>query len=266
MAEPRRVLLSFDVEEFDAPPEFGQPIADADQLRIGAEGWSLTLDLLARLALPATLFTTARIAEHRPDLLRRSLALGCEIASHGLRHTGLEIPHLAQSREILARLSGAPVVGFRAARLAAVPHDAIADAGYLYNSSENPTWIPGRYNNFFRTRKPYTDAGGRLLNIPASVTPIVRFPMFWLSFKNAPLPITRAAAAWILAADGVLNLYFHPWEFTDLSPWRLPPYMKRLHGPAMLDRLERYLAWLARRATFETFAAFAERRRRESPR
>jgi hypothetical protein len=67
-------------------------------------------------------------------------------------------------------------------RLKEVEDREIEKAGYEYNSSMNPTYLPGRYNNFFKTRTRYYS--NNLLNIPISVTPLIRFPLFWLSFKT----------------------------------------------------------------------------------
>jgi hypothetical protein len=47
----------------------------------------------------------------------------------------------------------------------------IEKAGYEYNSSMNPTYIPGRYNNLSKPRTAYYT--NKLLNIPISVTPLL---------------------------------------------------------------------------------------------
>ncbi len=79
------------------------------------------------------------------------------------------------------------------ARLQKVPDREIEAAGYTYNSSMNPTYLPGRYNNFFQPRTPYYS--NQLLNIPVSVTPLLRFPLFWLSFKTCPFPFINLLAS-----------------------------------------------------------------------
>jgi len=61
----------------------------------------------------------------------------------------------------------------------------IKKAGYENNSSMNPTYIPDRYNNLSKPRTAYYT--NKLLNLPISVTRLIRFPLFWLSFKNFPL-------------------------------------------------------------------------------
>lgn len=247
------VLLSFDAEEFDIPLEYGHPVDDRTQLELGARGLEVVLDLLDRLSVPATFFTTARLALARPELVRRA-AQHHEIASHGWRHSSFCEEDLSRSRGALERVSGTPVIGFRRPRMAPTDHGAILRAGYRYNSSENPTWIPGRYNAWRAPRTPYFS--GELLNVPASVTPCVRFPLFWLSFKNFPSALIKAASARTLATDGYLSLYFHPWEFVDIRGWALPRHVRRMCGPPLVERLESYIHWLRQRARPITFTEF----------
>jgi hypothetical protein len=284
-ARPGRVLLSFDAEEFDLPLERGQTLSLDEQMAVGGEGLRRTLDLLDTIArerggrepLPATFFCTAVFAERFPDLIARAVAAGHEIASHGVVHgaSAWRDEHLRESRERLERVSGTPCRGFRRPRLTQTDRGLIAAAGYRYNSSENPTWLPGRYNNFFQPRLPYerpaaapavtppslapgTPAQPGLLNIPASVTPVVRFPLFWLSFKVCPLSVTKLAARSVLARDPALVLYFHPWELCDLSRYRVPAYVKACDGSRMTAKLGAYLRWLAARRPFVRYADFAD--------
>jgi len=70
------VTLGFDVEEFDFPLERGRGIDFGTQLAVSSEGLEFLLDLLARLELRATFYTTANFALHRTDLVRRIVAGG----------------------------------------------------------------------------------------------------------------------------------------------------------------------------------------------
>jgi hypothetical protein len=251
------VLLSFDVEEFDFALEYGQDVAEPEQFGVSAEGLVLTLDMLDRLGFTATFFCTAHFALHHEGLIRR-VAARHEVASHGFYHSRFEPDDLARSRLALERVCGMPVRGYRHPRLRSLDRRLVRDAGYTYNSSENPVWLPGRYNNLRRPRVAYTEGG--LLNVPISATPLIRFPLFWLTFKNVPELLMWAASAWTLWSDGYINVFFHPWEFTRMAGYKIPTVAKRLDGEALLDRLERYLVWLGRRARFVTFGEFAEAR------
>lgn len=251
----KKVLLSLDVEEFDIPEEYGQSVGPDEKIRVSTEGLISVLDLLDELDLTVTCFTTVYYAQNEPDLMRR-ISARHEIASHGFFHSNFRPGDLLRSRLELEEICGKKVLGFRQPRFEDVDHKALIDAGYTYNSSENPIWLPGRYMHFFRPRLPYFS--GELLNLPISASPAIRYPFFWLSFKNSPLWLFRNMSRWTLRTDGYLNIFFHPWEFSDLGAWRLPSYVKRPCGKKMLKKVEDYLVWLRDRAEFTTCSAFAE--------
>ncbi|MDX2118848.1 MAG: polysaccharide deacetylase family protein [Planctomycetota bacterium] len=255
---PAAVALSFDVEEFDLPLEYGVAIDEAEQYRVGAEGLVVVLDMLDALGATATFFCTGAFARRRPDLIAR-IVTRHELASHGMNHSGFEPADLLASRELLESIGGVRVAGFRMARMAPVDTNAIRNAGYTYNASENPIWLPGRYNKFFAPRRPYVREG--LVQIPAGTSPLVRWPLFWLAFKNAPVACSRLATRWALAWDGETNLYFHPWEFAALDRFAVPGFIRRPDGTAMRDRLFEYLQWLMKRAELITMNTIAERTR-----
>jgi hypothetical protein len=273
----RLVLLSFDAEEFDIPAEYGCTIGADEQLRVGGEGVRRVLGLLERAGVRATFFTTAVFARAFPDLVRRMVGEGHELASHGYAHSSWSDDDLARSRIALQEIAGVPVAGFRRPRMAPTSARKVLEAGYRYNSSENPIWLPGRYNRFFRPRRAYwalLDRPGQatppepvvgsqadaLLHIPASAAPLLRWPLFWLAFKRAPLCCTRLATRACIARDGYAALYFHPWEFCDLTAdggYALPTRVRQPDGDRLLNRLARYIAW-ARRLPGVAFATYAD--------
>ncbi len=230
----RYILLSFDVEEFDMPLEYGIPIDDARQMEIGKAGLDAIQPILNERDLSATLFTTAHFAMHHPDDIR-TLALKHEIASHTFYHSRFSNEHLLQSRQQLEAISGQKILGLRMPRMREVEMEAVKSAGYQYDSSINPTWIPGRYNHFNLPRTVYTDQG--LTRLPASVSPGIRIPLFWLSFKNFPYPLFKLLVKQALRKDCYVCLYFHPWEFTDISHSGLPVYTRKPCGAPLLERL-----------------------------
>lgn len=252
-----KVLLSFDVEEFDLPCEYNHPIRLAEQLDVGAEGFRKVLDLLDETGVRATLFCTAVFASSHPELIARA-STKHEIASHGWSHTTFERRHLRESRDCLQQLSSQPCLGYRMARMTALEPALVAEAGYIYNSSENPIWLPGRYNNILKPRRPYRvqTPSGSVLQIPASATPFIRWPLFWLAFKNMPLISTKLATAACLAADGAAVLYFHPWEFCNLERYPIPSSVARIDGDRLIRKLRAYIHWLARVGTFTTYSEF----------
>ena len=98
--------------------------------------------------------------------------------------------------------------------------------------------------------------------MPVSALPLVRFPLFWLSFKNLPLPLYIPMAKTAMSATGFFNMYSHPWEYHERAAeaqWRIPRYIVRHAGEAQRLRLKRLLASLGRSGTFETFGEYLDR-------
>ena len=255
--------ISFDVEPFDIPLEYGNTLSIEKQYAMGSAGLVRVLDLLDQERARATFFITGQFAERNETLVRRIAAspLGHEIASHGYTHGDLESDHLELSRTVLGAISGRDVVGFRRARMAHTDSHDLAAAGYAYNASENPIWLPGRYNHFFdpRTARIENTQAGRLVQIPASATPLLRIPLFWLAFKNLPMSVIRRATSRVLRADRAMNTYFHPWEFMALGDYGLPRIVRRVDGEPLVERLRGYLRWLSTRAEFGTYGELASR-------
>jgi peptidoglycan/xylan/chitin deacetylase (PgdA/CDA1 family) len=72
MKHPERsILLSFDVEEFDMPLEYGHNISLETQMQTGKKGLDAVEMFLQKENIPVTLFTTAHFAEHYPDDIKR---------------------------------------------------------------------------------------------------------------------------------------------------------------------------------------------------
>ena len=61
-----RVLLSFDLEEFDLPNEYGAALPMSLQLGVTAQGMEILEPALSGLSLSATFFTTAFYAQQHP--------------------------------------------------------------------------------------------------------------------------------------------------------------------------------------------------------
>ena len=238
------ILLSFDIEEFDMPFEYGKDISFDDQLNISTKGTQKILAILKKHNVKATFYCTANYAQHKPDVILQIINEGHEVASHGFYHSDFKVEHLKQSREALEKLTKQPVKGYRMARMMPVDEKEIYKAGYQYNSSINPTYLPGRYNNFGKPRKWFYQDG--VLQLPSSVSPLVRFPLFWLSFHNLPMGLLKWLCKRTHNKDGYLNLYFHPWEFTDLKqPERFgfPGYVMKNTGVDFENRLDDFIAW-----------------------
>ncbi|ASZ11293.1 polysaccharide deacetylase family protein [Chitinophaga pendula] len=244
-----KILISVDVEEFDIPEEFGWHVPLDQKLDVSYRGLKRTLELFDQYGVTATFFITAFWAEHYPDLVKQ-MAAKHEIASHAYHHSSFSESDLESSRLLLQQISGQTVTGFRMPRLRPVSLQALKQAGYTYDASLNPTWLPGRYNNRHMPRLPFKKEG--LWIMPSSVSPILRYPIFWLSVKNAPLWVTSHFSKTILKKDHMLSCYFHPWELTNLEGYRLPAYIRRVSGQRMETRLKGFLQMLQSQGSFCT--------------
>lgn len=255
------VLLSFDIEEFDMPLEYGGEISLEEQLSISQNGLTKILDLLDKHKVKATFFSTVVFAEHSKKLIQRLLDASHELASHTYYHSDFKIEHLRTSKEALEKMFSISIKGLRMPRMMRIDEQDVFNAGYEYNSSINPTYLPGRYNNLSVSRTYFTKKN--VLQIPASVSPM-RIPLFWLSFHNFPQKIYQYLANRTIKKDGYLNLYFHPWEFSDIKnpKYQLPSFTTKNTNQKMVERFENFIIWLKNKGeTFETFETFMKEKK-----
>lgn len=252
-------MLTFDLEEFDIPEEYGQEVSETDQMQVTLRGMERVLAVLDEHQIRATFFTTGHFAGENPELIRH-LAGRHEIASHALYHAPAHVfreSDIAESRRILEAISGQAVHGFRMPRLKPFDKAALRQLGFRYDSSINPTWLPGRYN--LLGEAPFPGVSDGLIELPCSTTPWLRFPLFWLSFKNLPPAIYAGLCRFTLKKRGNLMLYFHPWEFADLSAYQLPSYVKSPDGARLASKLDLLVRALKKQnAAFVTCNAFCD--------
>ncbi len=242
------ILLTWDIEEYDLPVDFGSTPLPDDGVARGVEIWQAWLDLSERWNFPGTAFCTARLAQAAPKLLQETARRGHEIASHGWSHQRGDDLRLKASREILQKISGQRVLGFRAPRLRKIDKKEITAAGFRYDASLNPTWIPGRYDHRREPRRPFQI--GPLWEVPAAVLPGIRFPLFWASYHLLPLPIYLALCSQVLKLDGLLCLYFHPWELSELAEPKLPRWLTRRSQVERINRMGKLCLGLQRMGRF----------------
>ena len=233
------ILLSFDTEEFDVPREHGVDFSLERGMDVSVAGTNRILDCLAMNG-----------AERAPEVMRRIMAERHEVACHGVDHWRPQATDVERSKHIVERVTGRTVSGYRQPRMFPVSDGEIERMGYRYNSSLNPAFIPGRYMR------------GSVMQIPASVTPWVRFPLFWLALHNLPEGLYHALVRRVLRHDGYFVTYFHPWEFYELREhpeFRMPFIIRNNSGAAMVARLDRLIKMLKDRGHhFITFNEFVD--------
>lgn len=256
----KKVLLSFDIEEFDLPREQGCEITTSDAVNVSKHGTVEILNILSRQNVRATFFCTTTFALNARHVIEQIIKKGHEIASHGCNHTQPQPKDISESKRILESEFHTNIAGFRQPRMFEVDDNEISQAGYIYNSSLHPAIIPGRYMHLNIPRLPFMKS--QVLQIPASVTPILRLPVFWLACHNYPFAFYKLLVRWILNNDKLFVIYFHPWEFVDLNKdanWHIPYIIKRNSGKEMCLRLEELIVMLKNlHADFITYTEFSK--------
>ncbi|MFC7335300.1 XrtA system polysaccharide deacetylase [Rhodocista pekingensis] len=190
------------------------------------------LDLFARHGTRATFFTLGWVAERHPSLIRRIVAEGHELASHGHAHHPLHEldafrfrADVRRAKRLLEDIGGVAVTGYRAPSFsigAHTPwaHEVLAEEGHRYSSSVYPV-RHDHYGSPDAPRTPYRVAGGALLEIPPTTCRVLG--------RNLPcsgggyfrlLPLTVSDLAFRKAARqlGRCVFYFHPWEIDPGQP------------------------------------------------
>ncbi len=253
------ILLSFDTEEFDVPKEHGVEFSLADGMAVSRVGIERILDVLLRTGVHATFFCTANFAEQAPDLIERIKKEGHEVACHGCDHWNPQPTDFEQSKIRVEKVAGIKTYGYRQPRMFPVDEKEIQRMGYRYNSSLNPAFIPGRYMHLTTPRTYFMKDG--VLQIPASVSPWFRIPLFWLALHNFPEWFYYMLVRRVLKHDGYFNTYFHPWEFYELNDhpeFKMPFIIRHHSGQAMVERLERLITTFQKEGqSFCTYNEFA---------
>ncbi|HDK42737.1 MAG TPA: polysaccharide deacetylase, partial [Candidatus Pacearchaeota archaeon] len=181
----KRILLTFDVEEFDLPREFNQNISEEEMYEISKNGLFAVINLLDKHSIKATFFTTSNFAKKYPKIIKDLSKQGHEIACHGYSHSDDYLNSLSNikiAKQEIEKIIKSKINGFRAPRFKIKNILGLSEFGFIYDSSLHPTWIPGRYMNLFKKRKIHKIED--ITEIPLSTLPILRLPIFWLAFKN----------------------------------------------------------------------------------
>ena len=227
------ICITIDCEEWNSP----------------ALGNERLLELFHKHNIKATFFITGYYAEHEPEDVKRIAQAGHEIACHGYEHhyRGREFDveaDVKRGKEALERISGVPVKGFRApqAQYSQRLLQAVAQAGFVYDSSLHPAWLPGYYNHSslpLGIHQPLS--GAELKEIPVAVMPLTRLPIVWMFMRNMGVWYTQLGVSGLVKRGICPNLYFHSWEFTEMKSRNVPWYFTRRTGEPFLKMLEKFI-------------------------
>lgn len=272
--------MSVDVEEWFQVGAFERTIDKADWERLESRVVANTgrvIDQFAETGTRATFFTLGWVAARHPALIRRIVAAGHEIASHGWDHQRVFTmdaatfrADLARARTALEDAGGVAVTGYRAPSFSIdtrTPwaHRVLADAGYDYSSSVAPVahdhygW---RESPRFAWR-PLADS--HLIELPVSTAALVgrRLAVGGGFFRLLPAALTDLAVRQANAAGHGGMFYFHPWEVDPGQPRvAAAPLRSKLRHYSRLGAMSGKLRGLIRRHSWGRVDAVAMRERR----
>lgn len=231
-----RGAISVDVEEhFHAAalsPGAPRAVWDSMESRV-VNATAKVLDLFSAAEVKATFFTLGIVAERHPALVRRIVAEGHELASHGHAHRRIleQSPEefradLIRAKAALEEAGGVQVYGYRAPNFSLEPrtwwaNEILAETGHRYSSSVNPI-KHDHYGLPEAPRDPFHPTGSGLIEIPMTVVDYAN-RRWHLSgggwFRLMPYPLFRAGLLRVTGRDQRRPVfYFHPWEVDPDQP------------------------------------------------
>jgi len=237
MAERIKNAMSIDVEDYFQVSAFAPHIRreDWDTLPCRVErNVDLILGLLDETNAKATFFTLGWIAERSPQVVRRIVDNGHELASHGYGHQRASdlTPEqfradITRAKHILEDLGSVAIRGYRAPSFSinrknwwAV--EELENAGYVYSSSIYPV----RHDHYGMPdaprfpHRPNGEAG--ILELPPTTVPLMgrNWPAAgggW--FRLLPYSMSRWMLNRVNTEDRApCMFYFHPWEIDAGQP------------------------------------------------
>ena len=193
------------------------------------------LDLVDACGVRGTFFVLTWNAERHPDIVRRIVAAGHEIASHGYAHRLIyeQTPEtfrddITRAKATLEDITGTAVLGYRAPSASVTPRslwalDVLLDVGLRYDSSIFPIrdtlyGLPDadRFPHVIRRRD-----GRELLEFPLATTRLFgrNVPLAgggWL--RVFPYRYTRWAMRRVNREGHPAVAFVHPWELDPEQP------------------------------------------------
>lgn len=238
-------VFTVDVEEWfhilDVPstPPLGEWAALPSRVE---RSFRSMLEVFAEKKVRTTLFFLAWVAERYPQLVKEAVAGGHEIASHGYAHElvykqdrATFLADITKAKDIIEQAAGTAVRGYRAPGFSVTKQtpwffDAVAEAGYRYDSSIFPGerghgGLPGA------RAVPHIipTAHGDLVEFPISLSSMFGRPLYFFGggyLRFFPYSLIRSKAKSVLAEKRPVVFYLHPREVDPGHP-RLAMSAKR---------------------------------------
>jgi polysaccharide deacetylase family protein (PEP-CTERM system associated) len=227
--------LTIDVEDYFQVSAFAPYIPrdqwDSRECRV-EQNVGRILDMLAATQTRATFFTLGWIAERYPQLVRRIVSEGHELASHGYGHQRASdlsrsafSEDIVHAKKLLEDIGGAEVQGYRAPSFSIGTgnlwaFDELARAGYRYSSSIYPI----RHDHYGMPDSPrfaYRLASG-MLEVPVTTVRLLKRNLPSSGggyFRLLPYALSRWMLRKVNREDREPAIfYFHPWEIDPGQP------------------------------------------------
>lgn len=233
------------------------------------------LALFDKHGVKATFFTLGWIAKRYPDMVRRIVSEGHELASHGWSHVRVTQQNqeafrqdVTRTKAFLEDLSGREVIGYRAASYSIDASnlwalDVLEETGHRYSSSIYPI-KHDLYGMPDAPRFAFQPLQGDFFEFPVTTVRLGKRNLpcgggGW--FRLVPYVGMRWAMRRVNTADREsVIFYFHPWEIdpgqpkqTDISVKtrfrhylnlaRMEPRLNRLLGDFEWGRMDEVLYW-----------------------
>ncbi len=268
----QRHHFTVDVEEYFQVAALERSITrdrwDETPSRLAAPALDL-LDLLAENAATATFFILGWVARRHPDLVRRIVREGHEVASHGCAHE--RVPTLTtaafradvrDSKRLLEDIGGVSVLGYRAPSFSIIPglewaFDVLLEEGYTYDSSVFPGPRLDGNSSAGTNFDPYgiTRPAGRLREFPPTVLRrlVLTIPAGGGGyFRILPYELTQAALRDHERRGVPGTFYIHPWELDPDQPRVRASALSRVRHYTGLHRTRARLQRLLAEFSFTT--------------
>lgn len=266
---PLRNAMTVDVEDYFQVQAFAGVIArdSWDGFASRVEGnVDRILEQFARADARGTFFTLGWVAERHPAVVRKIVAAGHELASHGYGHAAVytldEVGFRAdvgRARRLLEDIGGVAVTGYRAPTFSIGPRTPWAYAvleseGYRYSSSIFPI-RHDLYGEPDAPRVPFHPAGRTLWELPMTTVRVAGKNLPCAGggyFRLLPYQLYRMGLRRLHRAEHRPGIfYFHPWEIDPGQPrirdaGRVSRFRHTVNLAAMSGRLDRLLhdfAW-----------------------
>ncbi|HKO10077.1 MAG TPA: XrtA system polysaccharide deacetylase [Alphaproteobacteria bacterium] len=257
--------LTVDVEDYFQVEAFAEAIPrdgwDSMPGRVERNTERL-LDLFARHKVQGTFFTLGWVARRHPALVRRIVAEGHELASHGDEHvradrqdTDAFRSDVRKTKALLEDLGGVGVRGYRAATFSIGAanwwaFDVLAEEGYAYSSSVYPI-AHDLYGMRTAPRMPFLPSRTSLVEIPLTTVRLFGRNLPCAGggyFRLLPYPASRWLMRRVNRRDKLPCVFYcHPWEIDPAQPrHRQAPLKSRLRHYLNLARMENRLERLLR--------------------